>query len=445
MGYCSSGLLVREWGKNAHYIECFKSDLSTRWKKELLFTERNIHVENVLLHNDTIIALYSQYSKGYRILKANVYNASLNLLLNSQVIDTINYNYAADDFEVNTATTFNRDFVNGYYAKSDFNRVPIIYQVAFTNNIQIKGRSQIAVSQLKQPELIEAVALGYNYNVYVVGDFQTRNFQNDFPFTALSIVTNNNGSSSQQLIETNGMLLGTPLVKQDVIRDKLLICGLYAETAGLKASGTYYISVSLSNNLAYNIQFLPFTESFIANLSGTQQIKKNDGVINFKPTHMLVKKDGGILLFTESQWRSTEYIGSPGVGAFGISNTMLVTYFHFNDILVFSIDSTGAAKWYQVLRKKQSSDNDNGFYLSFGIYTGADKIYLFYNDRVLSQLTLSAYILDTEGNNRREEFFDNNKKNLSPIPKMSKQVSIDEFVIPSFRRGFFQLIKITLN
>lgn len=445
LGYASSGLLVREWGKNSNYIECFKNDLTSRWKKELIFTERNIHLESVLLQNDTLIALYSQYSKGYRILKMNAYNASLNLVQNSRLLDTINNNYSYDDFDVLTNTTYQRDFVNAYYSKSDFSRNPIIYQYAFTNNLAVTAKCQIAINQLKQPDIIDAVAIGFNYNVYVVGEYQSRNNQNDFYYSALSIATNNNGASSQQLIDAKGMLLGKPLIKQDVLRDKLIICGLYADNVGVKATGTYYISVALDEALAYTIQFLPFTEAFIANLSGTQQIKKSDGVINFKPTHMLIKKDGGILFFTESQWRSTEYIGSPGIGAFGVSNSMLVTYFHYNEIIAFSLDSTGAATWYQILRKRQASDNDNGFYLSYGIFTGADNVYLFYNDRVLSQQTLSAYLLDIDGNNRREEFFDNNKKNLSPIPKMSKQVSIDEYVIPSFRRGFFQLVKITFN
>lgn len=445
LGYSSSGLLVREWGRNAHYIECFKSDLTSRWKKELVFVERNVHVEDVLLQNDTLIALYSHYSRGYRILKINIYNSSLNIIQSGRVIDTINYNYDNDDFVVMATTTFDRNFINVYYAKSDFDRNPIIYQCAFSNNLNDIFKSQAAVNQLKQPDLAEGIALGFNHNLFVTGDFVSKNYQNDFIYSALNILINQNGNISQQHIDAGNVLLGKPLLKRDLLRDRVVLCGLYAESAGVRAAGTYYLSVSLESGLPFNLQFLPFTETFIANLAGTQQVKKSDGVNNFKPTHLLVKKDGGVIFFTESQWRSTEYIGSPGIGAFGISNTMLVTYFHFNEIIAFSLDSTGAASWYQILRKKQASDNDNGFYLSYGLFTGADKIYLFYNDRVLSQQTLSAYVIDTDGNNRREEFFDSNKKNLSPIPKMSKQISLDEFVIPSFRRGFFQLIKITLS
>lgn len=445
LGYTSSGLLVREWGKNVQYIECFKSDMTTRWKKELIITDRNSRIEEVLLQNDTIIALYSHYSKGYRILKLNAYSSSLNIILNAQIIDTINSDYTYDDYDVKTTTTFDREYVNTYYTKADFDRNQIIYQNAFTNSLKIKSKSSTAVNNMKQPDLIDAVALGFNFNAFVIGEFQAKNFQNDFIYSSLAILTNNNGLIAQQNIDANGMLFGAPLIKRDVLRNKLIICGLYSDNPGVKATGTYYINVSMGEGLIYQIQFLPFTEGFISNLVGSQQVKKNDGATNFKPTDLLVKKDGGIVLMTESQWRSTEYIGSPGMGAFGVSNSMLVNYFHYNDILVFSLDSTGAATWHQVLRKRQSSDNDNGFYLGFGLFTGANNMYLFYNDRVLNQQTLSAYILETNGTNRREEIFDNNKKNISPIPKMSKQISLDEFVVPSFRRGYFQLIKIILS
>jgi hypothetical protein len=444
LGYASSGLLVHEWGKNVHYVECFKSDMTTRWKKELIITDRNSRIEDVLLHQDTLIAYYSYFYKGNRILKMNAYNASLNIILNAQVIDTINRAYNYDDFDVKTATTFDREFANIYYIKPDFDRNPIIYQHAFTNNLMLTTRSSAAVNNMKQPDLIDAAALGFNYNVFVIGEYQAKNFQNDFNYTSLSILTNNNGLIAQQSIDAGTMLLGTPLVKRDVLRNSLILCGLYSDNPGVKATGTYFIKVNLNEGLLFQIQFLPFTESFITNLSGSQQVKKNDGASNYKPTDLLVKKDGGIILVTESQWRSTEYIGSPGMGAFGVSNSMLITYYHYNDIIVFSLDSAGAATWYQILRKRQASDNNNGLYLSYGLFTGADNMYLFYNDQVLNQQTMSAYIIDTNGNNRREEFFDNTKKNISPIPKMSKQISLDEFVMPSFRRGYFQMIKIIL-
>ncbi len=444
LGYTSNGLLVHEWGKNLHYIECFRSDMTSTWKKELLINDRNYRVENVVLQDDTLIALYSQYSKGYRILKMNVYNASLNLILNSQVIDTINSGYSYNDFDVSTVTDYDHEYINAYYTKTDFDRNPIIYQYAFNNTFSVKANSSASVNVLKSPELIDAVALGFNYNAFVIGDFQNRNFQNNFNYSSFAVLTNNNGMIAQQNISANGMLLGEPLIKKDNIRNKLLISGFYAENAGVKASGTYFVSISLDEGLLYQIQFLPFTDSFIANVIGSQQLKKNDGVMNFIPVSLLVKKDGGIILLTESQWRSTEYIGAPGIGAFGASSSMLVTYFHNDDILAFSFDSMGAASWYQVLRKRQSSDNDNGFYLSFGVFTGAATIYLLYNDRVLNQQTLSAYVLDMDGNNRRDEILDINKKSISPIPKMCKQISLNEFVIPSFRRGYFQLIKIVI-
>ncbi|GDX47734.1 hypothetical protein LBMAG25_05520 [Bacteroidota bacterium] len=442
MGYASTGLLVREWGKNTEFIECFKDDLSTRWKKELIITDRNSRIEDVVLHNDTIIAFYSHYSKGHRILRMNVYNASLNLLTNAHTIDTINSGYSYDEFDVFTTASFQRDYVNTYFTKSDFERTPVLYQHAVLNSAKTQAKSSAVVSNLQQPDLIDVIALGYNHNAYVLGEYETKNFQNDFIYPALAVLINNNGVITQKLIRSPDVLFGEPIIKRDIIRNKLILCGMYSDNPGVKAAGTYYINLLTQDTMPYQIQFLPFTEAFVTNLIGNQQLKKNDGVTNFKPTDLLVKKDGGIIMLTESQWRSTEYIGAPGMGAFGVNNSMLITYFHYNDILAFAFDSIGSAQWYQVLRKRQSSDNDNGFYLGFSLFTGPDNMYLFYNDRVLSQQTLSAYIIDTNGNNRREEIFDNNKKNTAPIPKMSKQISLQEFVIPSFRRGYFQLIKI---
>ena len=109
----------------------------------------------------------------------------------------------------------------------------------------------------------------------------------------------------------------------------------------------------------------------------------------------------GTILITEQQDESSETIGSNSFGAMNITPVTVINYFHYNDIVVFSLDSTGAADWFQTLRKKQTSDNDFGYYLSYGLMIGPQSLFLFYNDVVSSQHRLSMYELKINSDNKQ--------------------------------------------
>ena len=52
-----------------------------------------------------------------------------------------------------------------------------------------------------------------------------------------------------------------------------------------------------------------------------------------------------------------------------------VNTFSFNDIIAFSIKADGSLDWNTIMRKKQQSEDDNGFNSSFAFMNEKDRVH----------------------------------------------------------------------
>lgn len=99
-------------------------------------------------------------------------------------------------------------------------------------------------------------------------------------------------------------------------------------------------------------------------------------------------------------------------------------------------------EWSSVMRKKQASEDDNGVYSSFLIVNEKDKLRFIYLDDISSSGVLNEYTLTSVGKSNRQTILNQEEKDMMLLPKMGKQVSPNEVIIPSYKNGALQLAKI---
>jgi hypothetical protein len=120
----------------------------------------------------------------------------------------------------------------------------------------------------------------------------------------------------------------------------------------------------------------------------------------------------------------------------------MVNIYHYNDIILFYFNSDGSFNKYEIIRKKQATENDNGSYSSFSaISTGLD-LKIFFVDDLLIKNDFIEESIDDNINISRKVLLNQNDKNLMMIPKMAVQTQVNELVLPSYRNNDFRLIKI---
>jgi hypothetical protein len=436
LGKNSEGILVRLSGRSHESIQCYDAQsLSLKWKKDIVLSEKNGLVEETFLAGDSVIVFYSVYLKGKQVLKVNLYSPRLNALRTSWPLDTASSLLGEGSSYRYTANTQRTHFMV-YTGTDDFSRAREIRYVVVNRNLQNVTSGRVDANQLHQPDLLDGFVDDNGDAWFMCGDGRARNYNNSFNYTTVSMFHN----MQHTIIFNEGKLLTEPLFRFDAANKAWVLTGLYSDKPGHEAIGTYFMRSSLQDTTVTSRLFLPFTSEFIDNVLG--QTKKA-GFRDHVPTDMVVKRDGGVIFVTESQSEYSETLSTSRLNTMGSGPSMVTEHFYYNDLVVFCTDSNGAALWSQVLRKKQQSDNDGGYYLSYGLLVAPRALWLIYNDRVAGENNLSAYAVSGTGENKRTALVSADRKSLAPVPAQAKQISANALVLPSLRKGFFQLIKIT--
>ena len=95
------------------------------------------------------------------------------------------------------------------------------------------------------------------------------------------------------------------------------------------------------------------------------------------------------------------------------------------------------------MKKKQSSEDDNGIYSSFLTINEKDKLRFLYLDEIASSGVLNQYTLGSDGKVDRKAVMNQEEKDVMLLPKSGRQVAPNEVVIPSYLNGSLKLAKIT--
>lgn len=436
LGKNSEGILVRLSGRSTESIQCYDAQsLSLKWKKDIVLSEKNGLVEETFLAGDSVLVFYSIYQKGNQLLKVNLYSPRLNALRTAWPLDTSSSLLGEGSSYRYTSNTQRTHFMV-YTGTDNFDHAREIRYVVIDRKLQKFTSGKIEATKLHQPDLLDGFVDDDGDALFLCGDGRARNYNNSFNYTTVTLFQN----MQQTVIYKEGMLLSEPLFRFDAANRAWVLSGLYSDKPGQEAIGTYFMRGSLQDTTVTSRLFMPFTPEFVESVLG--QTKKA-GFRDHVPTDMVVKRDGGVIFVTESQSEYSETLSTSRLNTMGSGPGMVTEHFYYNDLVVFATDSNGAALWSQVLRKKQQSDNDGGYYLSYGLLVAPRALWLIYNDRVAGENNLSAYAVSGTGENKRTALVSADRKSLAPVPAQAKQISANALVLPSLRKGFFQLIKIT--
>ncbi len=191
----------------------------------------------------------------------------------------------------------------------------------------------------------------------------------------------------------------------------------------------------------------------------------NDNLDDLKPQNIILKKDGGFLLISESvytQTRSTDnilnknfyYNGFPnsydyyGYNSYGNANRYWNNYnqneikrYFYNDIVVANIDSSLHMNWNNIIHKKQYDvDNDN--FISYAILNSGREVHFLFIEKDNKKDIISNNSIFSTGELKRYPTLKSNENGYEFMQKLGKQVGIDQMLIPYVYFGNIGFAKI---
>ncbi len=239
-------------------------------------------------------------------------------------------------------------------------------------------------------------------------------------------------------------VFGETLLRFDVRNRQLIACGFYEEEEGNRseasASGIFYARLDPATGEVIRESWMPFPSAFIRDLTGRENAPKK--LYTFSMKEAIIRLDGGALLLAESFVKdSREYI-MPTQFSTPFNAYRTVNIYQYNDLIAFSLDSNAVADWYAVMPKKQVSEEDNGAYSSFLLMNQKSHLNLLFLDEISSAGSLMNYRLESNGQKDKKAILDQGLKEVMLLPKLGKQVSPSEVIIPSYLRNAIRLLRI---
>lgn len=218
--------------------------------------------------------------------------------------------------------------------------------------------------------------------------------------------------------------------------------GLYFERNIERAEGYFHLSLPRNDLLSHRLRFHPFDDSFVSDLEG-KEIRQNRGLVEIGINNIVLRKDGGMLIFGEENRNSTRF--STNVPRMGFDNVSRNTIdYYYNDIFAISVHPDGEEHWKKVLYKKQYSQDDDGAYSSFFLFKTPSNLRLIFNDEIKFENTVSEYLIKGTGDNERHSLLSTELLKLRLRFRDAIQISGDKMVVPSERRGQLRVAKIIL-
>ncbi len=439
IGKNNDGIVLRLYGAQ-DVIDVFDNSMRLVTSKTIDFKNQNGLLQYVMLNKTGAVIFYLQQDRKYSVLYAQPVNSKFMEIGKPIMIDSILDRKDLVASNLRFKPSIDQSSLMIYYPFFANGKVDVMKLMCLDRGLKVLYNKIIPVSR-DEGELENSKSLiDNNGNTFLILKPEPKEIGSSYDVLHVSSA----GDFSNYSVSTAKAIFGEPWFEIDNKNGNLVMTAFYddKERDEEVANGFVYSSFDPANGTPVKINYTPFSKDFIAELTGRENVT-NKSLYTFNIRKSVLRNDGGALIIAESFIKDTREI-PVGIGVQpGYNSYRTSEIFQFNDIISFSINPNGVLEWSEVMRKKQASEDDNGVYSSFLVMNEKEKLRFIYLDDVSTSGVLNTYVLSSIGKSSRETILNQEDKDLMLLPKMGKQVSPSEVVIPSYKGNALCLVKLT--
>lgn len=427
-------LLLRD--KNNYFeIQAFNNSLHTSWNKEYEMEEYRSRILEVIPNADGFYVLYQYKKGGEYFIKQLVFNPAANLV-DSLTVKNLGNSFYVPEYEIVLSENKNIALFLDYDRYSNFNCFALDL-----SSMQVIWEEEFELDDFNSSRNLNSIITDNRGNMILILEKENRKSRmQDHHFEIYC--TGPNFPGIYRVDIPMGQHLSYDVVFDwDNLNQQLIGGGLYIDDNMVKANGYYYLRSDLKSNNAV-LSFHPFKLEHEAALVGKPDLDKTKGVPELNVQEIVLRRDGGIILFTERVRVYERNAAAVTRSSFDRFARYSVDYY-YDDMFVASIHPDGAVHWENVLHKKQYSQDDSAIYSSYFLLKTPTNLRLVFNDEIKNENTISEYILYPMGEAERKSVFSTANQELRIRFRDGIQVASNQMVVPSERRGKLKLVRVT--
>jgi len=429
VGYFGQKTLLYRRTERKHFIQSFDKDFEEEWKRPIEFEEQNGNVRPIsIIQKDTLFYIFYYYSKaGKTHLHATVFDTAATPQATYPIASFKGFFSLGED---DLVFSDNKNYMTVYAPSNRGDLDVVVFDLVGQQTIWDK---QLVYENLDYYQNFEQIVLTNEGILFVM--YNQHNIRRKAEQHQLVLYQINQlGEQQRQLIPFHNFLTFDFKLVYDELNQQLVGAGFYGKRNDL-VNGSFYFSVASGRSPQVSKQ--PFDDTLIRSLTGNRR-KRIKGVRYLYAEQLILRKDGGVLLAGEQQYR---FMNS---GFYFVEDEPIrQTDYLYENILLVSIHPDGQRHWNEVLYKSQSSENDRARYSSFFVFKTNNSIRFLYNNKIAWNTSIFEYVLDVHGQVERRIIKHQEKKaSILPLLSSSIQISANEMLTLSQRDGKLRLMKV---
>jgi hypothetical protein len=442
LGKNNEGIILHEYGKFENIIEAYTPAMKMKWRKNLNIKQPNAQIKKILLFPDQANIIYVAPSKESWNIYAQSMDARFTNGIKFSRLDSLYYGKDNLADNLKTAYSNNRDKLVVFYPVPGRNAMNFI---VLNKDLELLMRKQVDFPLPDGDYSLNDVIVDDEANIFVILFDNTKVKKDETNYDRLKVFALPNTTYQPQWLnlELNRNLFGKVKFSIDNINKQLCATGFFSDENKKQAKGYFFKAFDITDyTLKRNYQF-DFTAELYKQIVGKETGQNLDGLSTFDVTDIVMRFDGGIIIIAESRFTNIENMQIPSFVPAAGPSFRSVTVHYYNDIMVIAISPQGEQEWLNVLRKKQISEDDDGYFSSYAMHIRGGELNIVFNDEVYQKSNIAAYKIDTKGEMKRTVAFNSGDQDILAVPRSGKQVSSNETIIPAFRKNTLKLVKLT--
>lgn len=436
--------ILGSWGANYYvvrYNKSLKQDfIFTRYNHELQIInsvefqiDKGENIEEIFMMGNTVYLLYSIYNRENKEYQLFASTITERLTFGKKDVPLVTTKITPSNsktFKITYDKVYHRFLIA--YPSEIVNEIVRFNFSVFTSTLE-QYKSMLTIVSARKEFSLEQLSLFSEYigAIIRINDNRGNLFksgQERLRFFAGNLIDQHSFSTD---LFNDTLNTSSVVFKYDFQNKLFILSGFYSTSNNEVFQGISIFKISTTIDTSEK-KFIPFSSEMITTLEGVGY--KGKGLKDFYAARMLLRDDGGFVFMGEKFTVVKEVMNN----YYSLNNTYIRYFYRFSDILIASVNQYGTIEWTKVIKKDQTTLNDEGYYSSFSSTGFKNKIVVLFNDISRSNWNLMYNTIDPEGNIDYSILINSSKINGNSIPKYARQVNAHEILIPviSESKGF---------
>lgn len=429
IGYFNTQILLYFEEDGRLDVLAFDENMKKQWTKQLHMTNKKALTVGLMPGNDEFHHFYSYSERDTTVLVHDIYNLKAEL---------------KESYFILKSTELGSRFL--FHGSTDGNRC-LFFQPGVNDKLWAMSYEfhEAMVSWERKFSLdgrfdrnFKGLQLNSQNELFVLLSTDNKNSRKEEHTFIVYYVKPGQQEVEALQIPTPNFLINSSSMVYDEVNQKLNIAGFYTERNLDNSDGIFYFTLS-PEEPQVNIKSYPWNQELKNKMIGGSG-SRSRGIAGLELKRTILREDGGVLLIGEVEKIYQRRASFAERNMYSRGGNWVD--FVFEDLLLVSLHPNGEIHWNTVINKRQFSQDDNGLYSSFFVFSNPSMLRILFNDEIKANNTASSYEVFGNGEVNRSSILSTQYQQLQLRFKEAFQYSSTALIIPSEYKGNLKLVQI---